>query len=286
MIRILRGAMQMTAPVLTTELAYRLEQTELHVLQSRLTVLAEQPGNPMGVSIKSLGNGAALQIKGIPGPTYNTVLGLGPKEIDRLDEIVEFYDQAKIPCQIEVTPAYTSPAFLKELSVRDFYPHHFQSTLYGVPLKAPPLLPEGVTIRSLTEDEFDLYGDMYVQGFGMPWALRGEIATSNQILHNRPGWHFYLACVDDQPAAIAVLFIQDGVAVLNGAATLPEMRGRGCQSALLKHRMHVAREHGCQWITASSRYATTSMQNMQRAGLQLAYTKVCWMRPALQTAYS
>lgn len=269
----------MRLPVLTPELAHRLERAEAHALCSRLTAIAERPGNPMAVTIRTFGSATALQIKGIPGPTYNTVLGLGPEDAAQLGEIVSFYNEATIPCQIEVTPANTSPDFLYEVREHGFGPRKFHSTLYGVPSRDPLPLPEGVTIRPLRREEFDLYGDIYVQGFGMPQTLQSGVAANNQILYNRPGWHFYLAFVDEEPAAIGVLFMQDGVGICIGAATRPLMRGRGCQTALLHHRLQVAAEHGCDLVAASATFGSTSMQNMQRTGLQLAYTKTNWVRP-------
>jgi len=269
----------MKIPVLTPELAHRLERAEAHALCSRLTALAERPGNPLSVTIRTYGSATALQIKGIPGPTYNTVLGLGPDDAAWLGEIVSFYNEAKIPSQIEITPANTSPDFLEEVRGHGFAPHTFHCTLYGVPARDPFPLPERVTIRPLRVEEFDLYGEIYVQGFGMPQPMQHGVSATNQILYQRPGWHFYLALVDEEPAAIGVLYLQDGVGLCIGAATRPEMRGRGCQTALLHHRLQVAAQQGCDLVAASATYGSTSMQNMQRIGLQVAYTKTNWVRP-------
>jgi hypothetical protein len=48
----------------------------------------------------------------------------------------------------------------------------------------------------------------------------------------------------DELSAAGVLCIHEGVALFNGAATLPEMRRQGLQSALLRDRLRYAFEQG------------------------------------------
>lgn len=47
----------------------------------------------------------------------------------------------------------------------------------------------------------------------------------------------FLAEVDGEPGAAGVLSIHEGVALFGGASTVPEMRRRGLQGALLRERM-------------------------------------------------
>jgi predicted N-acetyltransferase YhbS len=81
--------------------------------------------------------------------------------------------------------------------------------------------------------------------------------TQAQIDERRPGWvermrepklrekeTNYLARVNGQPVAHARLQLQSGYALLGGAATLPEFRGRKIYSTLLRRRLEDARDRG------------------------------------------
>jgi GNAT superfamily N-acetyltransferase len=55
---------------------------------------------------------------------------------------------------------------------------------------------------------------------------------------------FRPAELDGLPGAAGTLSPHDGVALFGGAATVPEMRRRGLQAALLEARMRYAFERG------------------------------------------
>jgi ribosomal protein S18 acetylase RimI-like enzyme len=55
---------------------------------------------------------------------------------------------------------------------------------------------------------------------------------------------YCVAYLDVIPVGMAAAIFQHGRAYLAGAATLPEYRGRGVYSTLLKHRLTASREHG------------------------------------------
>jgi hypothetical protein len=54
----------------------------------------------------------------------------------------------------------------------------------------------------------------------------------------------FLAELDGRPGAAGVLCLHDGVALFGGSATIPELRHRGVQTALLHERMRFAFDHG------------------------------------------
>jgi hypothetical protein len=56
----------------------------------------------------------------------------------------------------------------------------------------------------------------------------------------REGILCFLADVDGEPGAAGVLCIHDDVALFGGSSTVPELRRRGLQLALLHERMRYA----------------------------------------------
>ncbi|HEY9841198.1 MAG TPA: GNAT family N-acetyltransferase, partial [Candidatus Obscuribacterales bacterium] len=94
-----------------------------------------------------------------------------------------------------------------------------------------------------------------------------------------PGWQLYLAYCGQTPAAAAVLYIQDDLAYLAAAATVPAQRRKGCQQALLRHRLQEAALAGCRLVTGRCEPYSPSQHNMERAGLRLAAVSAIWTRP-------
>jgi GNAT superfamily N-acetyltransferase len=86
----------------------------------------------------------------------------------------------------------------------------------------------------------------------------------------------FLAEIDGQPGAAGALCIHQGVALFAGAATVPEFRRCGLQSALLRERMRYAFEHECDLAMMGAMPGSDSQRNAERNGFQIAYTRTKW----------
>ena len=64
--------------------------------------------------------------------------------------------------------------------------------------------------------------------------------------------------------------------MFSGSATIPELRRRGLQSALLKERMRYAFEHGCDLAMMVALAGSDSQRNAERQGFRIAYTRIKW----------
>jgi GNAT superfamily N-acetyltransferase len=82
--------------------------------------------------------------------------------------------------------------------------------------------------------------------------------------------------VDGEAGAAGVLSIHEGVALFGGSATVPELRRRGLQAALLDERMRYAFEHGCDVAMMVSEAGSNSQRNAERKGFRVAYTRLKW----------
>lgn len=264
--------------VLTKELGERIEQSEIDALSSRLIAIKEMDQNPMGVEVQKFGSATAFSVRNIPGPSFNTVKGLRVADDIYIDEIIDFYKMKGIPVRFELTPAHASPDLLSSLNQKGFYQSDFHASLYT---SGKTVSMEGIdssiSIRELNRDEFDTFADIYTKGFQMPDFLKSGVAQNNEILHGDEHWTFYLASIENEPAGIGVLFVKDGIANLAAAATLPSLRGKGIQSALIKQRMQQAYLDGCELIVGQAKFGSVSQTNMQRAGMGVAYTKAIWV---------
>lgn len=260
--------------ILSKQLAARIEQSEVDYMTDRMMAIRERQGNPEHIELRSFGGATAFASKRMPWPQFNTVKGFGPEELPLLPDIRSYYEGLGCRPQFEISPAKATPELLKALSEQGFMPGGFHASFYATPEAAPMNLPGNIRIRRLERDEMTVYARIHCLGFGMNESGIAPIAANNEVLLGRPGWHFYMGLVDEIPAAVAVMFVHSGTASLTLAATLPEYRSRGLQSALLRRRMQEAAMNSCQLVVSQAAYLSPSHRNMERAGMKLAYTRL------------
>lgn len=260
--------------IMTVNAAQEIERAEINMLSSRLEALQAIKENPMQVQIKQFGSATAFSSKVIAGPAFNTVKGI--TNTAQVDEIISYYQSLQIPCRFEITPAQGTAELFQYLSEKGFYQSNFHTALYSTPREDPSLLPSNISVRQLKENEFDIFADIYVRGFHMPPFTKDGVRQNNEILYNKPGWHFFIAEIQNTPASIGVLYINKGVASLAASATLPEFQRKGCHTALIQKRIETAIASNCQLIVGQAMFGSGSQNNMERAHMKIAYTKSIW----------
>lgn len=274
----------MQEQVLDVSTAERLERSEIAYMMDRMRAMEERPGNPMGIEIRFFGEAVAFYSREMPWPQFNTVKGLGNEEQPYLEEIIEFYRLRDRNPHIEITPLKAEPILLKTLARHRFFQSSFHSTLYAKCSEENLMYHslkgihdmESISITEIDADQFDDYATVHCLGTGLPISGKQHIADNNRILHGREGWKYYVAYKSDKPAGAAAAYFHEGTASLTFAATLPSYRNLGIQSLLIERRMRDAVKAGCSLIVGQASYLSSSFRNMQRAGLQLGYTRSTW----------
>ena len=66
------------------------------------------------------------------------------------------------------------------------------------------------------------------------------------------------------------------IALFGGATTVPELRRRGLQAALLHERMRYAVERKCDIAMMVTLPGSDSQRNAERKGFRIAYTRTKW----------
>jgi GNAT superfamily N-acetyltransferase len=87
------------------------------------------------------------------------------------------------------------------------------------------------------------------------------------------GFSIFLARRQQAVAGGASLRVADGVAILCGAATRPDHRRRGVQTALLGARLALAARQACDVAVLTTQPGSKSQENAQRQGFSLLYTR-------------
>jgi GNAT superfamily N-acetyltransferase len=263
----------MPSIVMTSDLARRFEKVWARFQSAHMGGILQMRGAESGIGIKQFGEATALRSQHTPGnANFNRVIGLTEANTEHVDEILDFYRDVNLRPHLELVPGLIGDQLPRRLHQRGAYHSAFNAVTWGTPGKDARTPAPGVEAHPVAEGERDVFLSVFLEGFGAPTTS----AANMQFWLNAPGWHLYLATVDDAPAGAALLYIDDGIGYMAAASTIPAMRGRGCQTALLNRRIAEAARHGCELVTAQCAFGSISHLNMQRVGMQMAYNKAIW----------
>ncbi|WP_342566183.1 GNAT family N-acetyltransferase [Paenibacillus sp. FSL R7-0345] len=265
----------MQFPVVNDKVMAQIRQSEIDFLASRIESIAERDENPEGVEIRRFGKATAFYIRTMPWSIFNSVKGLTDDEEDQIGEWIRFYREREF--QVDVDPYHCSARLLTALRANGLGQTGFHSVLYGLPLKEPPTPPSNIEIIEIREQShFDAYAEIHCLGSGMPLTAKPHFINNNIGLLNRTGWKLFLALLDNVPAGVAAMHINGSVASCALAATAPDFRNRGIQTALLRQRLYTAHEAGCRLVAAQAAFGSLSQNNMERTGFRIAWTRSIW----------
>lgn len=267
----------MKLPVLSQALAAQIRQSETDYVSSRISSIREREGNPEGAEIVSFGQATAYYMKTMPWSVFNTVKSITDEDEDCLEDIVQYYTEKERAFQIDVDPVHCSSRLMKRMAASGLVQNGFHSVLYGQPRQEMPGLPPHISIKEIkNKADFDSYAEIHCLGSGMSLSDKHHFINNNIGLLHRPGWSLFLAYIDHVPAGVAAMHISSSIASCTLAATVPQFRNRGVQSALLHRRMYEAGQAGCKLVAAQASFGSTSQNNMKRAGFQIAWTRAVW----------
>ena len=205
-----------------------------------------------------------------------------------LDAIEQAWTDRGEPVRFELS-TLADPSVAPLLTARGYRVTGFENVLGRAVThddRAPDL--NGMAITLLPQDHWRTWLKVALDGFGSPdGSAPGEESYPRELLEAlfvdfaaTPGFQRYLLSVDDEPAGAASLRIDDGLAQLCGAATLPQFRRRGIQAALLRLRLSEARQAGCDLAVVTTQPGSKSMANAIRQGFSLLYTRLVLIKPA------
>jgi hypothetical protein len=237
--------------------------------------LRDLPGNPAAVAVERFGGTVALACSTLPEVDFvNMVHGLEPGAPQEVDDMTAFYRGLGLRGWTEVAPAPGADALMDRLTQAGWAQTGFWCSFHGAPQPLPT--PAGVEVAQATAADMPPFARIHLDGHEVPNDDRAAAEAAVERWHGRPGWHLYLARVDGVAAGSAALTVDAGLGYLANAATLPGMRRRGCQAALLARRIADAAEAGCDTVASLAEFGSASQRNLERAGLRVAFTQAVW----------
>jgi len=140
---------------------------------------------------------------------------------------------------------------------------------------AMPPSPE-VRVEQVEASDIPLWASLVDRGFGGIGSLEEpNIALS---IGRREGVTCFMARVDGEPAGGSATSVVDGIAGFVSTSVLPQFRGRGAQTAMLRARLAAAQAAGCDLVEVQTSPGSNSQRNVMRLGFQVAYTRMVMAR--------
>jgi GNAT superfamily N-acetyltransferase len=214
-----------------------------------------------------------------PHSPVTQTFGLGifqPLSAELLDKIERFFFDRAASADHEVSPL-AGAAALSLLCARNYRPIEISNVLYQPVEQLASEDFRNIRVRVIGPEESQLWTNIHARG----WAhdhpeLLEFLKRSGSISSARKQSVCFLAETDGEPGATGVLCLHEGVALFGGAATVPELRRRGLQAALLRERTRYAFDHGCDLAMMVAEAGSNSQRNAERLGFRIAYTRIKW----------
>jgi len=239
----------------------------------------------LGMDAVRIGGGILTMMSHDPtGGYWSKAVGLGLGETLRaatVDEILRLATDHGVPSlTFQVAPHAHPEGWERLLVERGLTPGApFVKYFGAIPDPGPD--HTDLRIARLGPEDAAEYARVIRTGFGMPADPAME-AWFAEVPTYDDDWVTYGAWAGDDLAGVANLFVYGDVATLSGAATLPEFRRRGAQTALMTARIREGAARGCIWVSTetwpeSPGNPNPSQHNMQQLGLSELYVRQSWV---------
>ncbi len=206
----------------------------------------------------------------------------GPVTATDLDRLEDFYRSRRAPVEIELCPL-ADASLLKLLAARPYRLTEHSNVLVralGGMVKRSEERAEldreevrNVQLRRTPPNEVEPWARLLVEGFVGSGQVPQFIVDIVESSYHMSSAVSFLVTVDGQRAGGGSVATHDRVAALFGQSTLPAMRNRGVQTAVIRASLSVAAEAGCDIAMMCTLPGTTSQRNAERQGFRVVYTR-------------
>jgi GNAT superfamily N-acetyltransferase len=268
--------------ILTGELAAEIERALGQAAASRIASAGRATEPSLGVEVRQFGPISATLVRH-PRWYYGYfggLTGLGADDWQAFDEGLSWLRSASAPVRVYLSP-FTPPVgaasrYFAALASRGLAPSDFMSVL-AAPARDDQAVPPVVDVCEAEHADLDPFLDIWLAPVDEP--ERSSLLPLARLEFS--DWRSYVAFLDGEPAGVGSLYVGGRIGVLAAAVTLPRLRGRGVQTALLRRRIADSARAGCELVVSQASPGTISERNMQRVGLRPAYSQVLFVeRPA------
>lgn len=260
------------------ELASRIERAEAALVAQAARITARRVPSAF---VASIGGGTAACTE--TGSPLNKLAGLGFADLadSDLERTERAFRERSLPVVAELA-TLGDPALAQRLCARGYHLVAGEN-VSGRSLHSPVEAPDPVcAIELVGTADLAPWAGVVATGFanpdaeGLPAHEPMDPEVIGRVIRDfaeADGVVLFRARVGGEIAGAASMRLDGGIAQLCGAATLPAFRRRGVQTALLRHRLRLARERGCEVAVVTTQPGSKSQQNAQGQGFALLYVR-------------
>jgi len=248
------------------ELARRLESADAAISRACIA------GRPNTAILETAGGLAVFA--GAQSPLTQAIgIGMeGPVSEVEIDRLESFFRSRGARVSVDLCPL-ADPGLLETLSVRGYRPAEFNNVV--IRRLADAEFQAAARVRRILPEEAELWCRTVGLGFFEQPELSEEEMDVGRAVCSMPGAYCYLAFGENGEAcAGGAMKIRYGLATLFADSTATRYRRRGLQRDLISVRLKEAHARSCDLATASVSPGSISQRNYERAGFQVAYTKI------------
>ncbi len=268
------------------DLAARVDRAEARLCAGATAAIAKRDPSAQTLEFPLAGGTA---VYATPGSPLNKVIGIGLEPTfdaarfhRELDGVETGWESRNEPVRIELS-TLANPEIYPLLHTRGYVLQGFENELgRALSDSDSPKFADKIAVEELRSEDNDIWLKIAVDAF-LDMDGTGSVADdplSREMLESvfrdmtgAPGFTRYLARYDGKPAAVGSMRTDGRLCQLAGTATSTPFRGRGLQKALIAHRLHAARQAGCDLAVVTTAPGTRSQENLMRNGFALLYAR-------------
>jgi hypothetical protein len=202
---------------------------------------------------------------------------LDESNLHELPAIEAWFAERGLAAAFDVIPIVACRAVARALGGRGYQLVSWQPMVFRS--LARPIEPPSPAVEVVELGDGDSeFRDTFIRGHEIPEAQRESAGLIMEARWRAEKARRFLARVGGKAVAAATLVAFDDIVRLANAATLPEARKLGAQSALIRARLLAASEQGFTLATADARQGSSSLRNLARAGFELCAQITQWER--------
>lgn len=259
------------------EIATAAEQLETLAMQDLFDAASAASGSALGLERDEIGGARLFLARKEPNTLFNRVLGLGTApEIgpETVAAIGGRYAAAGVEEYFLQIQPWARPAQLWNWLFDAGLERDRGWTQFVRGRERIDLPTVGLQVEIVGPDRATEFARIAAQGFELSAAAQPLLAAKVGL----PGWYHFMSFSGDRPAGVAALRVEGELAWFDWAATDPEFRRRGSQTALLNARIQTALDLGCRFLLSETGEAVAedpqySFRNLMRAGFVPTHTR-------------
>jgi GNAT superfamily N-acetyltransferase len=261
------------------QLAARLESVQAKN-QVEYVLAHNSAGRGAEAAYEKIGSGYAV-FAGLDSPlTQAFGLGFdGQVGEDQIAALEEFYARRGAAVNVEV--CHLSDLSLTAALTKRGYGVVEYSNVLVRPLSGDDYFPEspcGAEIRRVAEGEVDQFAEAVTAGFSEQLEAMPSLVDIFRIYFRQSNCTCVAAFKGERAVGGGALFITDGVAELGGTSTLPDYRNLGIHKGMIRRRLNVAVERGCDLAMVTTLPGTVSQRNFEKLGFHVVYSRTKFLK--------